>query len=230
MRQDLGIQRRRGHAGGISEVTEAGDVRLRTLPEPPMTSTAIPDRTSIPPSDREYQPFPNEEGRNTRQQTLEVPCLVRALGLPRHVRVLEIGCGRGIALIPLARLLAPVRLAGLDIEPRHLAEARDRLDQAGVPAELVPGDARNLPFADASFDLVIDFGTCFHIARPEAALAEVARVLGPGGQFVQETPVSQFLSHPIRSIGRRIPWRAEPRFGKPRRALLWSARRVAAAQ
>jgi ubiquinone/menaquinone biosynthesis C-methylase UbiE len=191
-----------------------------------MTTSAVPDRIAIRQIDREYRPFPNEEGRNTRQETLEVPLLVRALGLPKRVRVLEVGCGRGIALVPLARLLEPVRLTGLDIEPAFLAEAQGRLDRAGVKAELIPGDVRALPFPDAAFDLVIDFGTCYHIARGEVALREVARVLAPGGLFVHETPLSQFLSHPVRSFGRTIPWHREPRFGRPRRALLWSARLV----
>ena len=191
-----------------------------------MTASAAPGRVAIRPIDREYRPFPNEEGRNTRQATLEVPLLVRALGLPKRARILEIGCGRGIALVPLARLLEPVRLTGLDIEPAFLADAQRRLDQAGVSAELIPGDVRALPFPEAAFDIVIDFGTCYHIARAEAALREVARVLAPGGRFVHETPLSQLLSHPIRSFGRTIPWHREPRFGRPRRALLWSARPV----
>lgn len=191
-----------------------------------MTATTVSTGIAIPTGEVEYRPFPNEEGRNTRQATLEVPILVRTLGLPKRARILEIGCGRGIALAPLARLLEPARLTGLDIEPRFLAEARQRLDQAGVEAELVPGDARALPFPDAAFDLVIDFGTCYHIARADVALHEVARVLAPGGRFVHETPLSQLLSHPLRSFGRRIPWSREPRFGRPRRALLWSSRSV----
>ncbi len=192
-----------------------------------MTASAIPAGIPLPGRDREYRPFPNEEGRNSRQASLEVPILVRALRLPKRVRILEIGCGRGIALPPLARLLEPVRLTGLDIEPALLAVARERLDSLGIDAELVPGDARALPFAAGSFDLVFDFGTCYHIARAPVALAEVARVLAPGGRFVHETKLSQFLSHPIRSFGRRMPWRGEARFGPPRRALLWHARPAA---
>lgn len=194
-----------------------------------MTATAVPAGIDVPADEDEYRPFPNEEGRNTRQATLEVPILVRVLGLPKHARILEIGCGRGVALPPLACLLEPVRLTGLDIEPRFLAEAQERLDQAGVEAELVPGDARALPFPDAAFDVVIDFGTCYHIARADLALHEVARVLAPGGQFVHETPLSQLLSHPLRSLGRRIPWSRVPKFGPPRRGVLWSARPVRAA-
>ncbi|HEX6644216.1 MAG TPA: class I SAM-dependent methyltransferase [Gemmatimonadales bacterium] len=193
----------------------------------PTTAPTAPSPPAPPQApEPEYRPFPNEEGRNSRQQALEVPALVRALGLPRCGRILEIGCGRGIALVPIAQLLEPSRLAGLDIDPELLADAAARLENAGVRAELVPGDARNLPFPDASFDLVFDFGTCYHIARPADALREVARVLTPGGSFVEETPLSQFLSHPLRSLGRSIPWWREPRLVPARRAVLWSAWRV----
>lgn len=178
-----------------------------------------------PPEDQEYRPFPNEEGRNSRQGSLEVPLMIRALRLPRHGRVLEVGCGRGVALPALGRLLRPSRLVGLDFEIGVLEEARSRLTDAGITAELVPGDVRRMPFPDAEFDLVIDFGTCYHIARPETALAEIGRVLTPGGLFVHETPLSQLLSHPVRSFGRRIPWRLAPVLERERTALLWTARR-----
>jgi SAM-dependent methyltransferase len=103
--------------------------------------------------------------------------MIRALGLPQLGRVLEVGCGRGVALPVLGRLLRPSRLVGLDPEVGYLEEAQSRLSDAGITADLVPGDVREMPFPDAAFDLVIDFGTCYHVARPEAALAEIARVL-----------------------------------------------------
>jgi ubiquinone/menaquinone biosynthesis C-methylase UbiE len=173
----------------------------------------------------EYLPFPKDEGRNARQAAIEIPLMVRALALPTGGRVLEVGCGRGVALPVLARLLRPERLAALDIEPAFLALARARLDVAGVAAELVPGDVRRMPFSRASFDLVVDFGTCYHVARPGAALAEIARVLAPGGLFVHETLVSQFLSHPVRAFGRRLPWKLFRCFRRHRTAVLWSVRR-----
>jgi ubiquinone/menaquinone biosynthesis C-methylase UbiE len=188
-----------------------------------MTLAGIP--TIRPFGSEEYRPFPNEEGRNSRQASLEVPLMIRALGLPAYGRVLEIGCGRGIALPVLAKLLRPARLVGLDPDVAFLEEARLRLTEAAVAAELVPGDVRRMPFPDAAFDLVVDFGTCYHIARPETALAEIARVLVPGGLFVHETPLSQVLSHPVRSLGRRIPWRLGPSLERHRTALLWSSRR-----
>ena len=175
--------------------------------------------------EREYRPFPNESGRNTRQVAIEVPLMVRALGLPIGGRVLEVGCGRGVAMPVLARLLRPGRLVGLDLDPALLDEARAQVEAVGIAAELVPGDIRRLPFPDGAFDLVVDFGTCYHIARAAQALAEIARVLAPGGLFVHETPLSQLFAHPLRSFGRRMPWRSIAAFERHRGALLWAARR-----
>ena len=172
-----------------------------------------------------YQPFANVGRRNVLQETLEVPLMVRALGLPLGARILEVGCGRGVALPPLARLCAPRRLVGLDIDAAFLEEAARRLAERGVTAELHRGDVRRLPFPDGSFDIVIDFGTCYHIARAAEALSEIARVLVPGGILVHETRLSQLLSHPIRSFGRTLPWHAAGVLVPYQRAVLWSARR-----
>lgn len=169
-------------------------------------------------AEREYRPFPNEGHRNWSQEHLEIPLLLALLRLPRGVRVLEIGTGRGVALEPFARRLSPSLLIGLDIDLTLLAEARRQASSL-----LLCGDARNLPWRDRSFDVVIDFGTCYHIARAADALREIARVLAPGGYYVSETRLSQFISHPVRSHGRRLPWEAVPWLVKHRSAGLWQA-------
>jgi len=172
----------------------------------------------------EYRPFPNDQGKNTRQAQLEVPAVVRSLGLPTDVRILEIGCGRGIALPVLDRLCSPRQLAGLDIDEELLVEAADHLRELGTEAELHHGDVRRMPFADEAFDVIIDFGTLYHIARPQDALGEIARVLASGGTFVYETKASQFLSHPVRSRGRRLPAPAAYDLRHRRWAMLWASR------
>ena len=67
---------------------------------------------------------------------------------------------------------------GVDIVPELLAEARKR---APANVELVEGDAVALPFERASFDVVTTARTLHHVERPELVVAEVVRVLRPGG-------------------------------------------------
>lgn len=183
-----------------------------------------------PPSEvGDYMPFGNVEARNGLQALVEIPLMIRALRLPHRARVLEIGCGRGVALPALDDRLEPVELIGLDIDGGLLAEARIRVRNTCTYATLVEGDVRDLPFEAARFDLVIDFGTCYHVSDTMdgrgAALREVARVLNPGGLFVHETRVAQRLAHPIRSIGRHLPWAAVPSLVPDRGGVLWGVRR-----
>src|SRR5687768_12782519 len=146
--------------------------------------------------EREFQPFPMLERRNWFQEHVEVPVMIKLLGLPSRAHILEVGCGCGIALLAFARTLSPQRLVGLDIDPNLLHMARTRLSHTGT--DLILGDVRDMAFDDVEFDVVIDFGTCYHISRPEDAVAEIARVLRPGGMFVTETRVNQLFAHPIR--------------------------------
>jgi SAM-dependent methyltransferase len=143
--------------------------------------------------------------------------------------VLELGCGRGVALPVLAERLAPAELVGIDIDPALIARARERLARRGVIAALHVGDIRSLPFPGGRFDLIIDFGTAYHVSGGPTgrltALNEISRVLRVGGLFVHETRVAQRLAHPVRSFGRRLPWTAVPMLAPERDAILWSARR-----
>jgi ubiquinone/menaquinone biosynthesis C-methylase UbiE len=180
------------------------------------------------PSIDEYLSFPDVARRNFLQEVLEVPALLRLLRLERGGQVLEVGCGRGVALPCFARLLDPARLVGIDVDPGMLEAAHERAAACGVRVELQCADVRALPFESDSFDLVVDFGTCYHIGEPARALREIVRVLKPGGRFVSETVSSQLLSHPLRTRGRRLPWGAAPELRLERQAVLWKSRRKVA--
>jgi ubiquinone/menaquinone biosynthesis C-methylase UbiE len=167
--------------------------------------------------EREYRAFPAEVGRDSAHADVELPVMQRVLELPRGKDVLEVGCGAGSGLGALAALLEPRRLAGLDID-------REALSRVRAPAEVFEADVRALPFPDASFDLVFDFGTLWHIARTRDALVEIARVLRPGGYFVHETKLNQLASHPLRSLARRVPWSLAASLRPLRSTLLWGVR------
>jgi SAM-dependent methyltransferase len=97
-------------------------------------------------------------------------------------RVLDAGTGAGTLALALSPLVGEV--VGVDIVPELLAAARN-----GAPSNVtfVEADATRLPFDDGSFDVACSRRTLHHVARPELALAELARVCRPGGRvFVDD--------------------------------------------
>jgi ubiquinone/menaquinone biosynthesis C-methylase UbiE len=100
-------------------------------------------------------------------------------------RLLDIGCGTGSFVVQVSKLHPEAHVTGLDPDPKALARARRKADRAGVSPKLEQGFSDALPFPDASVDLVFS-SFMFHHLRPEeqqATLAEVRRVLRPGGSF-----------------------------------------------
>jgi ubiquinone/menaquinone biosynthesis C-methylase UbiE len=96
-------------------------------------------------------------------------------------RVLEVAIGTGLDLphYPL-----DVTITGVDLSPPMLQGAKVRAAELGRTAELVPGDAQALPFDDASFDSVVcALGLC-SFPDPAGAIAEMKRVLVPGGRLL----------------------------------------------
>lgn len=98
-------------------------------------------------------------------------------------QVLELGCGTGNLQCALARDVPAHVCVGLDLSPQMLRHTQRKAARAGVAVQLARGDARSLPFADASFDtLLATFPSEYIVA--EMTLAEARRVLRPGGWLV----------------------------------------------
>lgn len=103
--------------------------------------------------------------------------------VPEVPVLLEIGVGTGTLMAELARKAKQV--IGVDHSPAMLVEARRRLVQDGVPgAELRLGEMTHLPIANGGVGGVVANMVLHHAAAPQAVLAEIARVLQPGGTVV----------------------------------------------
>lgn len=95
--------------------------------------------------------------------------------------VLEVGIGTGR---DLPYYPPGVRITGIELSPAMLAIARKRAAELGIAAELIEGDAERLPFADNTFDTVVCVLALCTIPDPARAVAEMARVLKPGGRLL----------------------------------------------
>ncbi len=101
--------------------------------------------------------------------------------LPAGAAVLDVPCGGGVALRGL-RAGQDVRYVAADISPAMLERtARNARDRGLDQVECVEADVEQLPFADATFDLVVSFTGLHCFPRPAAAVADIARVLKDGG-------------------------------------------------
>jgi SAM-dependent methyltransferase len=98
----------------------------------------------------------------------------------RGLCVLEVGVGLGADHQQFAENAAD--LHGIDLTPRAVAHTRQRLAAFGLPSKLAVGDAENLAFPDRSFDVVYSWGVLHHSPDTARAVAEVHRVLKPGGR------------------------------------------------
>lgn len=104
--------------------------------------------------------------------------LSRAAGL----RVLDYGCGNGYVLQQFARHGAEVH--GIDLTDRAVALSEARFRARGLTGRFTRGDGLTIPYPDATFDVVTSMGVLHHIPDPRPVLAEINRVLKPGGRFV----------------------------------------------
>jgi ubiquinone/menaquinone biosynthesis C-methylase UbiE len=103
------------------------------------------------------------------------------LGARVEGRVLEVAIGTGLNL---AHYPAVVTITGIELSPAMLAIARQRAAALGREADLREADAEHLPFGDGSFDTVVCALSLCTIPSPAAAIAEMKRVLVPGGRLL----------------------------------------------
>jgi len=117
--------------------------------------------------------------------TPAAPRLVKLANVRDGQHILDVACGTGVVAITAARTGA--RTSGVDFTPELLERARENARLAKVEIDFREGDAEALPFGDAEFDVVLSqFGHMF-APRPNVAIAEMLRVLKPGGTIAFAT-------------------------------------------
>jgi SAM-dependent methyltransferase len=119
---------------------------------------------------------------------------------------LDAGCGEGAAFEALLATFAPGVLQAIDVDAASVAAAAARAAAIGAAIEVRRGDAAALPYATASFDLVVCHQLLHHATEPRAVLAEFHRVLAPGGWLLIAESCRRFLRWwPVRLLFRHPP-------------------------
>ena len=129
-----------------------------------------------------YDPFLSLLGRDRALRR----SLLHELLLEPGQRLLDVGCGTGTLLVALRERHPDVEGVGVDGDEKVLALARRKVERAGAKVQLDRALAGELPYPDGSFDRVVSSLVLHHLARDAklAALAEMHRVLRPGGQVL----------------------------------------------
>ena len=114
------------------------------------------------------------------------------------LRVLDFGCGPGTISVGLARAVDPGEVHGVDMEESQIELARAAAEAGGHKnAKFHVGDVTSLPFEDNSFDVAHCHAVLMHVPDTSGALAEVKRVLRPGGIIAsRETVVASCFAEP----------------------------------
>jgi ubiquinone/menaquinone biosynthesis C-methylase UbiE len=148
----------------------------------------------------------NNPVRSLVQWRREAAMMERLGGKLTGLRVLEVGCGRGVGTEIILERFEAGEVQAFDLDPDMVRLARARLARySSDRVRLFVGDAENIEATDESFDAVVDFGIIHHCPNWQRAVAEVRRVLRPGGKFFFEEVTKQaldrwfyrtFLEHP----------------------------------
>ncbi len=104
---------------------------------------------------------------------------IKRLNLQPGKKVLDVACGTGNLALPAARMGAVV--TGADIAPNLIRQARENAERESLTIQFDEGDAENLPYENASFDVVVTMFGAMFAPRPELTAAELKRVCRAGG-------------------------------------------------
>ncbi len=129
---------------------------------------------------------------------------INRLALKPGTRLLDVACGNGNLAIAAAR--SGANATGVDIAPNLIEEAQERSKAEGLTIQFDEGDAEQLPYPDADFDVVVSMFGAMFAPRPELVAAELVRVCRLGGTIAMAnwTPAG-FADQVLRTVARYVP-------------------------
>ena len=145
------------------------------------------------------------------QGTLYAEILARTVPGPLEGAVLDVGAGPGHVGVMLAVAHPAIRLVGIDSSPEMVRLANARAERAGARnASFAVADALALPYPADRFDLVLSIASIKHWSDPGAGLAEMHRVLKPGGRMVVVEADRGARGEVVTAYARRWRWLPAP--------------------
>jgi len=125
--------------------------------------------------------------------------------LPTQPRILDAGCGQGMAFGLLEHHFQPATITGIDIDGEQIRKANAAAAELATPSTAIHGNASEAIFPAESFDLILCHQLLHHSSQQQETLAEFYRLLPPGGillvgescrSFIQSIPVRLLFRHP----------------------------------
>lgn len=138
----------------------------------------------------------NNPLRAALQRHVEARRLLRLGGALDGGHALEVGCGRGVGIDLILRVFGAASVDAFDLDPKMVARARARFPPRSRVRVWV-GDATAISAPDATYDAVFDFGIIHHVPDWRRAVAEIHRILKPGGRFYGEEVLRRAVTHPV---------------------------------
>lgn len=123
---------------------------------------------------------------------------------PTGLQVLDVGCGGGLLSEPLARMGCAV--TGIDRSGPTLQAARSHAEASALAIDYLQGSAEDLPFEAGRFDVAVCCDVLEHVDEIDVVVAEIARVLRPGGVFLFDT-INRTLRSKLLAIKLAQDWR-----------------------
>jgi ubiquinone/menaquinone biosynthesis C-methylase UbiE len=118
-------------------------------------------------------------------------------GKCQHALALEVGCGHGKGIPLIFEMFGAEKLHAFDLDVQAVQFAKDHAVAHNAQHQLWAGSVNAIPTKNDTYDAVFDFGALHHVVDWRKSLAEIRRVLKPGGRLYMEEILAKYIVHPV---------------------------------